>query len=60
MVYQLPIKVEEIRPVPAARQDCQVIPFRPLTGRDATLARRRARRRRNLRRIGWETGGRAA
>jgi hypothetical protein len=60
MVYQLPTKVEELRPVPAARPACQVIELRPLTGQAAVDARRRARRRRNLRRIGWEYGGRAA
>jgi hypothetical protein len=60
MVYQLPKKVEELRPVAAARPDCQVIPLRQLSGRDAVLARRRAERRRNLRRIGWDTEGRAA
>lgn len=60
MVYQLPTKVEELRPVPAARAECQVIALRPLTGKAAVSARRRAERRRNLRRIGWETGGKAA
>jgi hypothetical protein len=58
MVYQLPKKVEELRPVP--RPSCQVIALHPLTGQAAVLARRRADRRRNLRRLGLETGGRAA
>jgi hypothetical protein len=58
MVYQLPKKVEELRPV--QRPSCQVIALRPLTGQAAVLARRRADRRRNLRRLGLETGGRAA
>jgi hypothetical protein len=58
MVYQLPKKVEELSPAP--RPACQVIPLRPLTGQAALLARRRARRRRNLRRLGWESGGKAA
>jgi hypothetical protein len=58
VVYQLPKKVEELRPAP--RPECQVIPLRPLTGQAAVLARRRARRRRNLRRLGWEIGGKAA
>ena len=58
MVYQLPKKVEEVRS--DARHECQVIAFRPLTGQAAESARRRARRRRNLRRIGWEMGGKAA
>ncbi len=57
MVYQLPKKVEEMTPV---RHECQVIPLRPLTGQAAVLARRRARRRRNLRRLGWDIGGKAA
>jgi len=57
MVYQLPKKVEEMAPV---RHECQVIPLRPLTGQAAVVARRRARRRRNLRRLGWEIGGKAA
>jgi hypothetical protein len=57
MVYQLPKKVEEMAPVP---HECQVIPLRPLTGQAAVFARRRARRRRNLRRLGWEFGGKAA
>jgi len=57
MVYQLPKKVEELSP---ARPACQVIQLRPLTGQAALDARRRARRRRNLRRLGWETGGKAA
>jgi hypothetical protein len=60
MVYQLPKKVEELRPVPAERPSCQVITLRPLTGQAAVLARRRADRRRNLRRLGWESGGKAA
>jgi hypothetical protein len=60
MVYQLPKKVEELRAEPATRPSCQVIPLRPLTGQAAVLARRRAARRRNLRRLGWENGGRAA
>jgi hypothetical protein len=60
MVYQLPKKVEELRPAPAPRPSCQVIALRPLTGRAAVLARRRADRRRNLRRLGWESGGKAA
>ena len=58
MVYQLPKKVEELRPAP--RPSCEVIALRPLTGKAAVLARRRADRRRNLRRLGLETGGRAA
>ena len=58
MVYQLPKKVEELSPAP--RHECQVIALRPLTGQAAVLARRRARRRRNLRRLGWESGGKAA
>jgi hypothetical protein len=60
MVYQLPKKVEELSPAPAQRPSCQVIALRPLTGQAAVLARRRARRRRNLRRLGWESGGKAA
>jgi hypothetical protein len=60
MVYQLPKKVEELRPEPSPRPVCQVIPLRPLTGQAAVLARRRARRRRNLRRLGWDMGGNAA
>lgn len=60
MVYHLPEKVEALPLVPVIRPSGQVIPFRPLTGRDALRARRRAERRRNLRRIGWDTGGRAA
>lgn len=60
MVYQLPTKVEELRPVPVTRHECQVIPLRTLTGQAAVRARRRARRRRNLRRIGWDTGRTAA
>jgi hypothetical protein len=56
MVYQLPTKVQELEPAPR----CQVIPLRPLTGHAAVNARRRARRRRNLRRLGWEFGGKAA
>jgi hypothetical protein len=58
MVYQLPKKVEELTAAP--RPECQVIPLRPLTGQAAVAARRRARRRRNLRRLGWEIGGKAA
>jgi hypothetical protein len=58
MVYQLPKKVEEV--TAEARHECQVIAFRPLTGQAAVTARRRARRRRNLRRLGWEMGGKAA
>jgi hypothetical protein len=57
MVYQLPTKVQELEPIPVR---CQVIPLRPLTGPAAVAARRRARRRRNLRRLGWEFGGKAA
>ena len=57
MVYQLPKKVEELT---TPRHECQVIEFRPLTGQAAATARRRARRRRNLRRLGWEMGGKAA
>jgi len=60
MVYQLPTKVQELSPVPAPAPECQVIPLRPLTGHAAVIARRRARRRRNLRRLGWEIGGKAA
>jgi hypothetical protein len=58
MVYQLPKKVEEVNV--EARRECQVLAFRPLTGQAAVTVQRRARRRRNLRRIGWETGGKAA
>ena len=58
MVYQLPTKVQALAPVPVPQ--CQVIPLRPLTGHAADNARRRARRRRNLRRLGWEFGGKAA
>ena len=60
MVYQLPKKVEELRPTPATRPTCQVIALRPLTGQAAVLARRRAVRRRNLRRLGWANGDTAA
>jgi hypothetical protein len=60
MVYQLPTKVEELRPADAPRPRCPVIALRPLSGQAAVLARRRAARRRNLRRLGWETGGKAA
>jgi hypothetical protein len=60
MVYQLNAKLEELRLAAVPRHSCQVIPLRPLTGQAAVLARRRADRRRNLRRLGWETGGKAA
>ena len=60
MVYQLPTKVEELRPFAVPQPLCRVIPLRPLTGQAAVAARRRADRRRNLRRIGWDTGRTAA
>jgi hypothetical protein len=60
MVYQLPKKVEELRQAPAPRTSCQVIALHPLSGQAAVLARRRATRRRNLRRLGWESEGKAA